>query len=161
MPISPADIAALYKKIDSEIEFHQQKIKELTAERAGVALVEKRVQQDNAEQRLLFPAPTHATVGEPSVSFAEAVRRAVAEFKDQLFTVRDVENMLRAMNAPLPKNNLRTRIAVEVKDLVRKKLVILVERGSGHQPHKYRRVLETPKNERAPVIQPRAPSVQH
>lgn len=161
MSISSADIAALYKKIDSEIEFHESKIKELKAERTGVALVEKRVQQDNAEQRLLFQAPTPAIAGEPFVSFAEAVRRAVGEFKDQLFSVRDVENMLRAMNAPLPKNNLRTRIAVEIKDLVRKKQVILVEKGSGHVPHKYRRVLETPKNERALVITPRAPSTQH
>ncbi len=162
MAISPADIAALRKKIDSEIEFHEAKIRELKAERNGVELVERRIQQDSAEQRLLFKTPTPVTVGEPTVSFAEAVRRAVAEFKDQLFTVRDVENMLKAMSAPLPANNLRTRISVEIKDLVRKKRVVLVEKGSGHVPHKYRLALQQQaQSERARVIPPRAPSVQH
>lgn len=165
MPISPADIAALYAKIDSEIDFHKSKIADLQTERKSVEVVERRVKSEQAEQRLLFEAPTSVTAGEPTVSFAESCRRAVAAFKDETFSVPDVENMLRSMSATLPKNNLRTRIAVEVKDLVRKKQVVLVERGSGHVPHKYRRTVQAiedaQKSEKARLSQLRAFSVQH
>lgn len=161
MPITPADIASLKQRIKSDLDALEETRTRLQLEFEAATLLEKRLQNEKAERQLEIEIPTVQTAGEPTVSFAESVRRAIAQFEDKTFTVRDVENMLRALNAQLPQHNLRARIAGEIKGEIGRKNVLLVKKGSGHVPHTYRRVLETPKNERAPVIQPRAPSTQH
>jgi hypothetical protein len=162
MAISPADIAAMKQRIKKDLNALDEQRSRLTAEYEAAELLEKRVIAEQAERQLPLEAiPTAATVGDSTVSFAEGVRRAIAEFKDATFSVRDVENMLKAMNVSLPPNNLRPRIAGEIKGEIIRKRVLLVEKGSGHVPHKYRRVLQSiPETERA-LMRPRALSTQH
>ena len=97
--------------------------------------------------RLDEPQPELAlgpTESRPQVSFSESVRRAVDHFKDEEFTVTNVESVLKAQGIPLPARNVRTRISIEVKDLLRKGRIKLIRSGSGNTPHVYRRVLLIP-----------------
>jgi hypothetical protein len=165
MPISSADLAALKQRIKTDMEFHENTIKSLGQELAAVELLEKRVSQEKSVEQRLLDLEEEPIMGpkQPSVSFAEATRRAVRLFKREPFTVADVENMLKAQKVTLPAKNVRTRISLEVGDLVRKKTVHLVEKGSGHTPHTYRlaSVDEPEKSERPSLIPRRGLSAQH
>lgn len=158
-----SEIAALKQRIKKDLDSVEEQRTRLTAEYEAAELLEKRVLSEQAGRQLqLAEIPTAVTAGERTASFAEAVRLAIAEFKDT-FSVKDVELMLRSMGVPLPKNNLRPRIAGEVKGEIIRKRVLLVEQGAGHVPNKYRRVVQSiPETERAP-IRPGAHSrdVQH
>ncbi len=154
-----AEIAALKQRIRKELDGIEEQHKRLTAEYEAAELLEKRALSEQAERQLPLQMPTAATAGAPTVTFAESVRRAIAEFKDS-FTVKDVENMLRSMGVTLPQNNLRPRIAGEIKGEITRNNVLLVQKGSGHVPHRYRRLVKPiPETERAPMRG--APSVQH
>ena len=161
MPISPADIAALKQRIKSDLDTLDEARNRLQAEYAAAEVLEKRVQNEKAESQLPLELGQPPAPAVPSgVSFAEAVRRAIDQFQDKTFTVRDVESMLKAMNVALPPNNLRPRISGEVKgEIVRKKL-LLVEKGSGHVPHKYRRLVQAIQETERVLIRPRTHSVQ-
>jgi hypothetical protein len=162
MSISPADLAALKQRIRNDVESHEQEIKSLTQELAAVELLEKRVKQEMPSDQRLLDLPAEAVPS--NISFAESVRRAVRLFKNEEFSVANVETMLIAQKAKLPPRNVRTRIALEIKDLNRKGTIFLVHKGAGHTPHKYRlspTAEEPEKSERPPLIPRRGLSVQH
>jgi hypothetical protein len=157
MAISPADIAAMKQRIKKDLDALEEQRAKLAAEYNAAELLEKRVISEQAERQLpLESIPTAVTAGESTVSFAEAVRLAIAAIGDTTFSVKDVENMLRAMNVPLPQNNLRPRIAGEIKGEIVRRRVLLVEKGAGHVPHRYRRVLQEIPETNAALIRPRA-----
>ena len=149
MPITVADLVALEEKLQSERKrFLEDNDKSL----AAVAHLKKNLKaEEYPEQSILNLAniertpPTHPKL--PEMSFAALVRNAASRFPEEVFSVGNIENVLQAQSAKLPPNNLRTRIAMEVKRMLKIGLVALVAKGRGTEPNKYRYIGEQKKTE--------------
>jgi len=155
MTISIADLIAMRERVQGDLKKREAEIKDLEDTLAALATLEKALRQEQPVQAALDlsgAAHAHApdSTFEPyngATSFADAVRTTVRRFAGDSFTIANVENVLKAQSVRLPENNARVRIAMEVKRMMEKKQVTVVERGRGTQPFKYRFVGEKDKGD--------------
>lgn len=138
MAISKAEFIALRQRIQTEKRTHDDASAACQQQLDALAVLEPLLNEPQPELKL------EPTESRPQLSFAASVRQAVDHFKDEEFTVSNVESVLKAQGARMPERNTRTRIAVEVKDLLRKERIRLVRAGSGNTPNVYQRIWKIP-----------------
>ena len=159
MPISILDVLAMREKTSTVINDRLEKIKALELENEADAetlmaldVLEKKLRSMPPEQKsipefLAKPSDTNS-----QTNFAQTVRSAVQKIGDDVFTIQNVENVLKAQNIALPERNARIRIAMEVKRMVAKGQVAIAERGKGTAAFKYRYIREPNVSRGKPIF---------
>jgi len=87
------------------------------------------------------------------------VRQLPPTFGDHEFDKKDVERALRAQGVKLPEKHLRARLAMEMKHMLQKGLIVLVKKGTGTEPHRYRNVPDAERAGRTGVPAPIRPGI--
>jgi hypothetical protein len=72
------------------------------------------------------------------MGFNEAVRLAARATNGAEFTVPMIEAVVRKQGVKMPNKKIRPRISTVLKDLVDKKILVVVRPGHGKTPHVYR-----------------------
>lgn len=147
MPISVPDLIAMRERVESDINRLEAEIKDAQETLEAIDKLEKRLRAEKPDQKPLDRGIEHSKAGRPQMTFAETVRTVVRRFSEDAFSVVNIENVLKAQGAKLPERNARIRIAMEVKRMVANKQVVIVEKGKGTNPFKYRYVGEPGKAE--------------
>lgn len=149
MAISVSDLVALKQKVETEKKKLQSELDEADKTLAAIELLQSKIRADNQAQVSLFdPLTNNPALPIPKMSFSESVRQAVHRFSSEEFTVANVENVLKAQGVKLPLNNVRARIATEIKELIKKKVLVKTYTGTGIEPNRYRR-LERSESEKS------------
>lgn len=140
MSISVADLVALKSRIKADVAKLEEELDRLHDELDATELLERRLRMESVEQPRLdlvesiqVQAPAQSASG-----FAQAVREAATHFKNEEFTVVNVETVLKGRGVPLPAKNVRARIAGELTNLVKRRMITRTFTGTGNSPHRFR-----------------------
>lgn len=74
----------------------------------------------------------------PSRGFNDAVRAAARSTSGVEFTVPMIEAAIKQQGVKLPAKKTRPRISTVLKEMVDKKILVVVRPGTGKQPHVYK-----------------------
>lgn len=139
MSISVADLVALKAKIKADISRLQIETERLQAEYSATELIEKRLRAETSEQPSLdLGEPSVQTPAQQTTGFAQAVRDATQHFKNEEFTVVNIETVLKGRGVALPAQNPRARIAGELSNLIKRRMITRTFTGTGSSPHRFR-----------------------
>jgi len=144
MPFTPADFTALRSSLEAKRKRLEKELADINEGIRAIDVVEKIADASIQQQSLpLDPSVSPVEMLDMManhISFAQRVRNSVAHFKDQEFTVKNVEDLLRGRGEPLPEKYVRPRIAMEMQNLVKSGKVVITKAGAGNAPHHYRLV---------------------
>ncbi|MEX2198899.1 MAG: hypothetical protein WD886_08815 [Burkholderiales bacterium] len=128
-PINEGDLDVIEKNLES-------RRKQLDDDARAIARVRRML--DEARNGAV---QAHLPLGQsvrPIRGFNDAVRSAARGTNGAEFTVPGIEHMLRQQGVKLPGKKSRPRISTVLKEMVDKKILVVVRPGTGKQPHVYK-----------------------
>jgi hypothetical protein len=159
MTISIDDLLVLRQAAEHKKDHAQNEISEFTKEIAAIdVLIARMREREKSEQKALDLDAHHPPPLAPQLPFAKSVRQVVGRFGNEEFSGSTVERVLKTQGSKLPERNVRTRIAMELKQMLKKNQIVRTHKGTGTDPHRYRYIAESEKSEGRDARTPR-PSI--
>lgn len=133
MAVSVADIIALRKQLETE----RKKLEEREQALSVVAEMLREIGAAESPQLDLIATGQPPLGDDSQRTFTQAVRESALHFHNTEFTVANIETLLKGQGFTL-QGKPRARISMILHNMEKEGKVVLVFRGSGNVPHRYR-----------------------